>query len=117
VSRLVKIDTNKLPYKNYLFAGFGLNLVLVGLIFLLKNNLPPEIPLYYGKPQGEDQLASTMALIIPPSLALVILILNSVVAYFSKEEFIKKILVISSLVVSAFAATTIIKIALLVGNF
>ena len=69
--------------------------VLMILTFILKfNNLPPQIPLFYSKPLGEDQLTDTWMIIILPLLLNILFFINNFISrkFFSEHELAKKIL-------------------------
>ncbi len=103
--------------RGYYIAAFVLNLITVISILGTKVFLPPVVPLFYGKPVGNDQLASNLFLLIVPIISFLISILNFIISNKLTDEFIKKILSISSFVVSFMAVITVIKIILLVGFF
>lgn len=106
-----------LPYKNYLFASFGLAAFTLGLVLLLQKRLPPEVPLFYGRAEGEAQLVSSWGLVIPAVFSALVAAANSAIASFLKDDFTKKVLVVSALIVSLFSAITTFKIIFLVGSF
>jgi hypothetical protein len=107
----------KLIYRNYFLAATIVSLVTALLILILKNNLPPLVPLFYGRPSGEAELTITAGLLIAPGVALIITILNLFISFWVKDDYLKKILAISSIVISSLMAITIIKIIFLVGFF
>lgn len=111
------INLDRLPYKNYVYGAFAVNAILIILIFIFKTHLPPQIPLYYGLARGEQQLAENIYLSIPSLASSLILIANLVLAYFIKDEFIQKTLVISALAGSLLATITVTKIIFVVGSF
>ncbi|OGK12900.1 hypothetical protein A3C98_01040 [Candidatus Roizmanbacteria bacterium RIFCSPHIGHO2_02_FULL_37_15] len=42
------------------------NLTIAGVLFIRYNSLPPQIPLFYSKSAGEDQLADTWLILFLP---------------------------------------------------
>jgi hypothetical protein len=65
--------------------------VLMTIVFLWRlNHLPPQIPLFYSRPWGEDQLADTWMLVFPPLLLNLLIVLNN---YLYKKFFLGNILV------------------------
>jgi hypothetical protein len=104
-------------YRNYFLAAIIVDLVTALLIFILKNNLPPLVPLLYGRPAGEAELTVTAGLFIAPGVGFIITFLNLFISLWVKDNFLKKILAISSIVISALMAITIVKIVFLVGFF
>ncbi|MEJ2441565.1 MAG: hypothetical protein P8Y06_01440 [Patescibacteria group bacterium] len=87
------------------------------MVVLVQIFLPPQIPLFYGLPEGEAQLAPSLSLIIPSLVSLVIMITNITISYFLKDEILKKFLITTAIGVSIFSIVTTIKIVLLVGSF
>jgi len=107
----------KLSFKNLYFIAIIINVVAILAIIILKSFLPPLVPLFYGEPAGEAQLTNTFGLLIAPAVAFLLTILNLSVSFWVKDEFLKKILAISTLVISVLTAITMVKIILLVGFF
>jgi len=111
------IYSEKLPFFNYALFLFILNILATSLVLLLRSNLPPEVPLLYGNPEGEDQLVPVIFLSVPGIFSLAVLIINSILAFFIKDDFVKKILMLSAFLIVVFSVITIIKIALITGSF
>ena len=107
----------QLPFKNHIYLSFGLSLFVTLLILALKNYLPPEIPLFYGKSTGPEQLTSKFSLMIAPGVAILITTINTILSFLVNDIFIKKTLVISSVFISLLSSITVIKIIMLVGFF
>ena len=95
----------------------SLNVLLIGIILILKGFLPPIVPLFYGLPDGVEQLTPYFGLILAPAIGLVIPFVNIFISNTIRDIFLKKALVISSAFISLLLAITIIKIVLLVGLF
>lgn len=67
------------------------SLIVEVFFFLLKLNvLPPEIPLFYSKPQGQEVIAPLYAIFLIPFAAFIALSINLVVkrVFFRENEFI-----------------------------
>ena len=79
--------------------------------------LPPQIPLYYGLPVGEEQLSSSLGLVVPGIVSLFILGGNFMLVKIMKDDFLIKILAVVPLIASFFAIITTFKIIFLVGSF
>src|SRR3972149_8322483 len=68
--------------------------VLMALIGVFKfNSLPPQIPLFYSKPVGEDQLTDTWFILILPLFMNLLFFLNKFLSrrYFKDDLLIQKI--------------------------
>ena len=83
-----------------MFRRFGLfytlilaNLIMLGVLLLRFNLLPPQIPFFYSKPPGEDQLADTWIILLLPALMNFLYILNNFIyrKYFKQNDLLKKI--------------------------
>ncbi len=94
-----------------------INIVVAGGIFLLQNNLPPLIPLFYGLPRGEGQLSPKTGLTIPTLIALMIATTNLLLIKKIRDDFVRKLLTALVIVATSLALITTIKIFLLVGKF
>lgn len=113
----ISLNLKELPFKNYLYASFLIGLATLLSALLAQRFLPPQIPLFYGQPEGEAQLAPSLALFLPGAFSLLLLAVNVGLSGLIKDAFIKKSLVIASLVVSIFAGIATLKIIFLVGGF
>ena len=69
------------------------NLIMLGVLLFRFNLLPPQIPLFYSKPPGEDQLADTWNILLLPVLMNFLYVLNNFIyrKYFKQDDMIKKI--------------------------
>lgn len=106
---------SKVPFKNYLLGSFILAVITIVFIVFFQGKLPPEVPLFYGAAEGEAQIASSWMLIIPPIFSVFTILINFILAALVGDEFIKKVLVISALIVTLFSVVTTLKIVFLVG--
>ena len=106
-----------IPFKNPLIAAVSANIVIILIILLLQGFFPPQVPLLYGLPEGEAQLVSSLSLTIPSLVSLLVIAINIFISYFLKEEFFKKVLIITAVGLTIFSTTTTIKIVLLTISF
>jgi hypothetical protein len=115
----MKIDNpiERLPMKKFMYSSIGLSFFTALVVIALKGLLPPEVPLFYGKPTGEEQLVPTLGLLIAPGVSLLIVIINTIFVGLIKDLFLKKTLIVSSLFVSLLTTITVFKIVFLVGFF
>jgi hypothetical protein len=106
-----------LPFRVWGGAVFVVNAIVIVIVLLIRDSLPPVVPLFYGKPYGSEQLTTQGNLIAPPVAALVISIVNTAINLsFEKDEFLEKVLFGSMIAVTLLSAITVIKIIFLVGN-
>ena len=94
-----------------------ISLVVIVLVVILQKALPPQVPLFYGLPKGEEQLAPSINLIIPSLLSLAIVVVNSSILLIIEDDFLQKVLVFTAVVCVFFSTITTIKIFFLVGIF
>ena len=65
--------------------------MLMGLTFLFRfNSLPPQLPLFYTRPWGEEQLADSWVIIMIPVFANMLFFLND---YLYKKYFLGNMMV------------------------
>lgn len=102
--------------KQFFLISLSISLGSILLSLLAQPILPPQIPLFYGLPEGEGQLAPALALALPGTFSFFILIVNLAVIKIIKDDFLRKILAVAAFTVSVFAIITTAKIIFLVGN-
>lgn len=114
--KIVKEDFNTLLSDNLLrkaiiFSFLLLSLDLIIIIAVIWK-LPPQLPLLYSRPWGEDQLIDRKSFLILPLSCLILIIMNLRLAgvFFKKQVLLSKILVWSSLVICLLTTITFLKI-------
>lgn len=114
----VHFNANLIPFKNYVyFSLFVIMATIAGVVAsIIFRKLPPQVPLYYGLPEGEAQLAPALGLILPSLISLATLIVNTMICLFLEDEFLKKVLILTIIGVTFFTTITTIKIIFLVGS-
>ncbi len=87
------------------------------LLFLKYNDLPSQIPIFYSLPWGESQLGNSSLIFILPSLSVLILFINNILAvyYLKSVPLISRLLVVFSLVSTVFCTITVYKIITLIS--
>lgn len=101
--------------KNLLFTGAGVLLAGIIIIFVFWTKLPPQIPLYFSRPWGEEQLAKPIFVFLPLALSFVFLLLNLIFARLAAgNDFLKKVLILGATATAVLATITIIRIIFLV---
>ncbi len=106
-----------MTFKNYFLVAVGLSLITTVGIFITKSFLPPLVPLFYGKPTGAEQLASTWFIFVIPGISILITVINMLINLATRDEFIQKIVAVASFLIAVMASITVVKIILLVGFF
>lgn len=111
----IKPEFKKLPLKKLFVFSFFASLILLIISVLSQAILPPVIPLFYGLPQTEDQLAPSILMLLPAFISLVLTTINMLVALKIDDVYLKRALAFTSLAVSILAIVTTIKIMFLVS--
>ena len=88
----------------------------LAVIFWRFRLLPPEVPLWYSKPWGSEQLANPLWLFVLPLGSLAIYLLNILLSVYITADLLifTQILSLTSLTVSLLAFITLVKIIFLV---
>jgi hypothetical protein len=97
---------------------FWLVLFLTFLLLILKFRfLPPQVPIFYSLPWGEEQLGNPTYLFILPLLAFLLGLVNFFLAkiILTKEPLAAKILIWSSAFLALFMAITVFEIVFLIS--
>jgi hypothetical protein len=112
---LISFPTNhkvrKIQQLGFVFLFSEIALILFGWKFF-----PTEIPLFYSRPWGQEQLVKPIMLFILPGLGLIIFLINSIVSSLipKGEPLMKQILAMAFLVFNFLSLITLIQIMRLV---
>jgi hypothetical protein len=118
ISKLVEKGENvKFPLKKVFVSSLIINFLTALSVLIIQSHLPPQIPLFYGLAEGEEQLIFPLGLIIPALFALVVSIVNAALTLIIKNDFLQKTLILAGFAVTIFSTITTVKIILLVGSF
>ena len=112
-----EVNLEKIPLVKLVYLSILLTIVTIFIVFLFQKNLPPEIPLFYGSPEGQEQLASTLGLAIPSIVSLVMIVFNTLISFLLEKRVLKQALSLTSFATSIFATITTFKIIFLVVSF
>lgn len=105
------------PLKRVFVSSLIVNFLTAIAVLISQSHLPPQIPLFYGLAEGEEQLSFPLGLIIPTLLALLITVVNASLTLIIKNDFLQKTLILAGFAVTIFSTITTVKIILLVGSF
>ena len=111
-----KIETT-VPFKGLVIAGFCMSIVTSVVLLVVQNELPPQVPLFYGLPKSEDQLTTSLGLLVPNLISIAFQIFNILLSLFMKDDFLKKTLIVASFATAIFASITTLRVMLLVTSF
>ena len=109
-------NLKKIPFKNTIFVLLFVNLLLIIFIVFAQRFLPPVVPLFYGQPQGREQLAKSIFLVIPPLIAIIIVAINTSIIFFTQNKFLQKVLLCLAIMTTILSTIADIKIIFLVGS-
>jgi hypothetical protein len=115
--RNVKQLLAKPPFLKIFYASLLINLFTVVGVLALGKRLPPQLPLFYGLPEGQEQLTSKVGLTAAASSAFVIVLINAITSALLKNDFLRKTLILAGFVISLMSLITTTEIVLLVGVF
>jgi O-antigen/teichoic acid export membrane protein len=115
--KYINPDFEKLPLKRLFVISVIISgiLIIVGLVCQIF--LPPQIPLFYGLPQTDSQLAPSILIILPPIIASLVTLINVGIAIKVNDNFLKKTLAFSSLSICILVTITTLKIIFLISSF
>ena len=111
------LTVTEIPFLKLIFVFILLNLATAAVVIIAKNNIPPQVPLYYGYARGDKQLVESFILILPSLISIGIIIINTFISLFIGSGYLKRVLIISSFLATALSLITTVKIMLLVGSF
>lgn len=86
------------------------------ILALFWRKLPPQVPLFYSRPWGRDQLVSPVGLLVLPALSLLIFLANLTIASLipGEEKLAPQLLVIFATVFNFLCLITLFKIVTLI---
>ena len=114
----IKVDPRfeKLPLKNLYVISFVLNVLAIVSSLFATFILPPEVPLLFGLPQTEEQIVPSFLVSLPNAVALIITVLNALLAIYLDDAYLKRVLSFVSLAITILSLIATSKIIFLVGS-
>lgn len=109
-------EFERLPLKKLFVSSFFISLFTLVIGLVAQIILPTEIPLFYGLPQTNEQLAPSLLIVLPSALSIIITIANALISIKVDNNYLKRALAFSSISVSVLAIITTYKIIFLVGS-
>jgi hypothetical protein len=91
-------------------------IVLVVFFVFKSNHLPPQIPLYYSKTEGEEQIVDSFMIFLLPIVSFLFVFLNNYFLnkYFSENKFLQSIFYYINLFIIFLTSFIFITILLLI---
>lgn len=114
----LKVSLSKtIPLRKLLFTSLIVSLLTIGLVLALQRYLPPEVPLLYGLPLGEEQITSSTSLIIPSLISVAVFVINASIIFVLEDKYIQQLLVMTTFAVTLLSSITTLKIIFLISSF
>jgi len=107
----------RIAFINFFYTAIVLNIINLVFVFAMQRNLPPEVPLFYGYIESEQQLTTPAGLLIPGVFAMILLFANITISMIIKNDYLKKVLSVSTFTISFLLLITVINIIFLIGTF
>ncbi len=104
------------PNARFVLVGLIINFVVVLFVTFAREKLPLLVPLWYGAPAGETQLADRMTLVIPPFIASGVVFFGAIIAKFINDSFLQSVVVGVGVLCTILSTIAVFKIILLVGG-
>lgn len=109
-------DIDKLPLKNLAVFLVIANFVVLFISFLSITILPPQIPIYFGLPANEEQIAKSYFIILPSLSAILTVFINLYLSIKISSIYIKKMLIFGTFAITALSTIATLKIIFLLGS-
>lgn len=103
------------PLGKTIWIGLGPLLAAGALVGLFWRTLPPEVPIFYSRPWGQDQLGPPSFLFMPLLLSLVFMVANLWIAKILDKSFIKQALLLGAITVAILSSVSVIRIIFLIS--
>lgn len=116
VNKYINPEFEKLPLKKMYIVSTIASLILVVIGLLTQIILPPQIPLFYGLPQNDSQLAPSILIVLPAIISILITAINAFIATRTHDNFLKKTLAFCSISICLLVAITTLKIIFLISS-
>lgn len=93
-----------------------ISILFVSIVFLLWKYLPPQLPLFYSLPRGNEQLGTPQQLLLLPFLSIFLFCINLIFASYSirDNKLFSLILILIGVVTNIILFIACIKIIMLV---
>ncbi len=101
-----------------IYALISSNIIMILAFLLQYGKLPPQIPLFYSRPWGEDQLADVWMIFLLPVIMNMFYVLNHFLysKYFNPNNFIKKVMFYSDIFIIVSIIGIFLKILFLISS-
>jgi len=106
-----EVDADKITKIVFLISA-AIYLLTLGFFLYNRKLLPPELPIFYSKPWGQERLAPSDAIWVPVLIGMILLIINGFLSLkiFAKEKFLQKVIAWTNLATTTLISVTLLKI-------
>lgn len=110
------IKTKDKTIRTCLQLGFSFLIAQLAIFALFWRKLPPQVPLFYSRPWGGEQLVNPIGLLLLPAISLLITVVNlaAVSPIPGEEKLASQLLVVFATVFNFLCLITLFKIVTLV---
>lgn len=107
---IVRVD-DRLSFFVFAFCLLSI-LSQISLLLVSWGKLPPQVPLFYSRPWGEDMLAAPLMLFLLPAIAIFCFLTNYIISnlFVKTDEFLTKVLLIFTFLTSSITLWGTVKI-------
>lgn len=110
-----KLIPQDISIKKPFFWGVVFLAVTLLVLVISWVKLPPELPLFFSKPRGEQQLANVFQIVIPLGIGLLFLFINSILAqYLNQYPLLRRMLILGGTLICVAISITLLRIVLIV---
>jgi hypothetical protein len=113
---LEQLKTSTVPLKPLFSISIVINLLFLVLSAMSIFILPPEIPLFYGMPKSNAQVAPSFMIIVPSLSSFIFTTINYIAALKLNQQYLKKTLAFASIAATILSSIATYKIISLVGS-
>ncbi len=110
-----KFFPDKILFIKFVYLALSFSVINIIIVAVMQKSLPPELPLFYGYTESEQQLSTPFGLLVPGTISLIITLINAVLSVSISSDFLKKALNVTSFLISLLLLITVLKIIFLVS--
>lgn len=104
------------PLKSLFVTSFVINCIFIIISLISIIILPPEIPLFFGLPKSNSQLAVNYMIVAPSLISTFLTICNFLISLKINGQYVKKTLAFTSVSITLLNVIATLKIIFLVGS-
>ena len=109
---------NGIKSTRFTFMLLGGSYLIMIILFMLRfSSLPPQVPLFYSRPSGEEQIVDLIYMASIPLLTTILVVINNFIVkkYCSENDMVKKIFYYANNIIIIVFTIIFLKILFLVS--